>query len=359
MTDSVFIIAEAGVNHNGSQDIAFELVDAAAAAGADAVKFQTFRTDKVVTAAAPKAVYQSANTGEGGSQIDMIRKLELGDDVFSRLAKHAAARNIEFMSTPFDLESLRFLVCDLGMRRLKIPSGEITNAFILLEAARTGLPLIVSTGMSTLDEIEAALAVIAFGLIRREDTPLLSKCRAALASPEGQQVLKEKVTLLHCTTEYPAPISDTNLRAMQTMREQFGLPVGFSDHTNGVAVAIAAAALGAVAIEKHFTLDRTLPGPDHRASLEPGELKAMVDGIRAASAALGSPEKAPTPSEMPNIPIARRSLVASRAIRKGETIDATMVDAKRPGGGLSPMLAWSLIGTPAKRDFVKDEKLEA
>lgn len=359
MADRVFVIAEAGVNHNGSPERAFALVDAAAAAGADAVKFQTFRTDKVVTAAAPKAAYQAANTGAGGQQIDMIRKLELGDEVFRRLAAHAASRNIEFMSTPFDLESLRFLAgADMGLRRLKVPSGEITNALLLLEAARTGLPLIVSTGMSTLDEIEAALGVIAFGLTRTNETPSLAKCRAAFASAAGQAALKEKVTLLHCTTEYPAPLADVNLRAMATMREHFGLPVGYSDHTEGIAVPIAAAALGAVAIEKHFTLDRALPGPDHRASLEPDELKAMVEGIRAAAESLGAAQKAPAPSERPNIPIARRSLVAARPIRKGELFDAAMIDAKRPGGGLSPMLAWSLIGTPAKRDFAQDEKLE-
>jgi N-acetylneuraminate synthase len=360
VAEHVFVIAEAGVNHNGSAERAFELVDAAAAAGADAVKFQTFRTDKVVTLAAPKAAYQATNTGEGGSQIDMIRQLELGDEVFRRLATHAAQRNIEFMSTPFDLDSLRFLAgSDIGLRRLKVPSGEITNALLLLEAARTGLPLIVSTGMSTLDEIEEALAVIAFGFTRVNEAPSLEKCRAAFASPAGRAALKEKVTLLHCTTEYPAPLADVNLRAMETMRAAFGLPVGYSDHTQGIAVPIAAAALGAVAIEKHFTLDRALPGPDHRASLEPGELKAMVEGVRAASASLGVPEKTPTPSEKPNIPIARRSLVAARAIKKGEVFDAAMIDAKRPGGGLSPMRAWSLIGTRAKRDFAKDEALEA
>jgi N-acetylneuraminate synthase len=250
VADRVFVIAEAGVNHNGSPEMAFRLVDAAAAAGADAVKFQTFRAEKVVTAAAPKAAYQAVNTGEDGTQIDMIRKLELGDDTFRRLAAHAAARNIEFMSTPFDLESLRFLAGrDIGLRRLKIPSGEITNALLLLEAARTGMPLIVSTGMSTLDDIEAALGVIAFGLTRRNEAPSLGKCRAAFASPAGQAALRENVRLLHCTTEYPAPLEDVNLHAMATMRERFGLPVGYSDHTKGIAVPIAAAALGAVVIE--------------------------------------------------------------------------------------------------------------
>ncbi len=360
MTDRVFVIAEAGVNHNGSAEMALALIDAAADAKADAVKFQTFRTDKVVTAMAPKAAYQATNTGEGGSQIGMIRKLELGDEVFLRLAAHAAQCGIEFMSTPFDLESLRFLAGrDIGLRRLKVPSGEITNALLLLEAARTGLPLIVSTGMSTLDEIESALGVLAFGLTRANETPSLDKCRAAFASPAGQAALREKVTLLHCTTEYPAPFGDVNLRAMATMRDRFGLAVGYSDHTEGTAIPVAAAALGAVVIEKHFTLDRSLPGPDHRASLEPADLKAMVGGIRAASAALGSPEKAPTPSEVPNIAIARRSLVAARAIRRGELFEAEMIDAKRPGGGLSPMLAWSLIGTHAKRDFAKDDPLES
>lgn len=360
MSASVFIIAEAGVNHNGSPDMAFALVDAAAAAGADAVKFQTFRASHVVTAAGTKAAYQVANTGEGGGQMEMIRKLELDNDTFRRLAAHSAARGIEFMSTPFDIESLHFLIGDgIGLRRLKVPSGEITNALLLLEAGRANLPLIVSTGMSTIEEIEEALGVIAFGLVRGNKVPSLAKCRFAFSSNEGQRALKEKVTLLHCTTEYPVPFEDVNLRAMATLRGRFQLPVGFSDHTRGIAVPIAAAALGAIMIEKHFTLDRSLLGPDHKASLEPAELKAMVDGVRATSAALGSSEKKPAPSEIPNMAIARRSLVAARAIKNGEIFDASMIDAKRPAGGLSPMRVWDLVGTPAKRDFAKDEPLEA
>jgi N-acetylneuraminate synthase len=358
MNDRVFIIAEAGVNHNGSLDTALRLVDTAAEAGADAVKFQTFRSESVVTAAATKAEYQAANTGEGGSQLDMIRKLELGEEDFCRLAAHAGTRGIEFMSTPFDSDSMRFLVSRTGLKRLKIPSGEITNGPFLLEAARLGLPLIVSTGMSTMAEVEMALGVLAFGLAGGDDAASLEAFRAAYDRPENQSAFAEKVTLLHCTTEYPAPLGDVNLRAMATMQAHFGLPVGYSDHTEGIAVPIAAAALGAPVIEKHFTLDRTLPGPDHRASLEPDELKAMIEGIRAVSAALGSPQKQPAPSELANIPIARRSLVAARAIGKGETFDMSMLAAKRPGTGLSPMEAFALVGSQAQRDYAPDEPIE-
>lgn len=347
------------MNHNGSLDMAFRLIDSAAEAGADAVKFQTFKAEKVMTATAPKAAYQIANVGEGGSQIEMIRKLQLDEANFCKLAVHAAASNVEFMSTPFDLDSLQFLVREVGIRRLKIPSGEITNVFLLLGAARSKLPLIVSTGMSTLGDIEAALDVLAFGLVQPDATPSADSVRGASNRPAGRAALMEKVTLLHCTTEYPSPVKDTNLRAMQTMRAKFNLPVGFSDHTSGIAIPVAAAALGATVIEKHFTLDRSLPGPDHSASLEPAELKTMVKFVRNSVAALGRPEKTPAPSELKNIPIVRRSLVAALSIRRGETIDMSMLDAKRPGTGLSPMRVFDIVGTKAKRDYAPDEAIES
>ncbi len=347
------------MNHNGSLDMALRLIDCAAEAAADAVKFQTFKAEKVVTAAAPRAAYQIANVGEDGSQIELIRNLQLDESDFYKLAAHAAACNIEFMSTPFDLESLQFLVHEIGIRRLKIPSGEITNIFLLLGAARSKLPLIVSTGMCTLDDIEAALDVLAFGLVQPNVAPSANRIWGASTSAAGRAALMEKVTLLHCTTEYPSPVEDTNLRAMQTMRDKFNLPVGYSDHTSGIAIPVAAAALGATVIEKHFTLDRSLPGPDHPASLEPTELKSMVQFVRKSAAALGRSEKLPAPSELKNIPIARRSLVAARSIRHGETLDLSMLDAKRPGTGLSPMRIFDIVGTKAKRDYAPDEAIES
>lgn len=359
LTDDVFIIAEAGVNHNGSLDMALRLVDAAAAAGADAVKFQTFRAESVVTADADKAEYQATNTGKGGTQLDMIRELELGQDEFRKIAEHAISCGIQFMSTPFDEESMQFLVRDIGLSQLKIPSGEITNGPFLLAAANTGLPLIVSSGMSTLDEITTALGVLAFGYLASDEKPSLEAFKSAYALPAGRALLKRNVVLLHCTTQYPAPVAEVNLRAMVEMREYFDLEVGYSDHTQGFAVPIAAAALGAPVIEKHFTLDNDLPGPDHRASLEPHDLAAMVDGIRRASLALGSPDKKPVASELANLSVARRSLVAARKIRKGEVFDMSMIAAKRPGTGLSPMEAFNLVGTIALRDYEPDEMITA
>ena len=353
-----FIVAEAGVNHNGSLEMARRLVEVAAEAGADAVKFQTFTAEKVVTAAAPKADYQRATTESGESQLEMIRKLELDNEAFRALAEHAAARGIEFMSTPFDIDAVGFLADTIGVKRLKLPSGEITNGPLLLAAARTGKPIILSTGMSTLDDVRAALAILAFGYARPDDVPSRAAFEAARESVEGQSALREKVVLLHCTTEYPAPFAEVNLRAMDTMAQTFGLPVGYSDHTLGIEVAVAVVARGAVVVEKHFTLDRGLPGPDHAASLEPDELTAMVREIRNVEAALGSPVKAPTPSEAKNMAIARRSLVAARDIHTGETFDAASLTAKRPGTGVSPMAYWDVVGRVARRDFRRDEMIE-
>lgn len=337
-----YVIAEAGVNHNGSVDRALEMIDRAAEAGADAVKFQTFRSTEVISRHAVKAEYQQRTTGADESQLDMVRALELDVAAHHRLHAHCAQRGIQFLSTPFDLPSVQVLQ-SLGVPRLKVPSGEITNPLLLRAMAATGLPLIVSTGMSTLAEVEAALTII------------VTQWGHSYVSDEAQRLLRERVTLLHCTTEYPAPLDTVNLRAMGTLAAAFGLPVGYSDHTQGIAVPIAAVALGATLIEKHFTLDRTLPGPDHVASLEPDEMTAMVNGIRAAEQALGSFRKVPSPVELKNIPIARKSLVAARAIRKGEAFTAENLTAKRPGSGISAMRYDEWLGRIADRDYEADD----
>jgi len=349
------IIAEAGVNHNGSIKMARQLIDVAAEAGADVVKFQTFKADKVVSKYAPKAAYQKQATAKSESQLEMVRKLELDESAHRKLQEHCRRRGIEFLSTPFDFESVDLLARKLKLRRLKIPSGEITNGPYLLHVARTGKPVILSTGMSTLGEIEKALGVLAFGYLSKTNKPSLEKFQKAYASAKGRKVLREKVSLLHCTTEYPAPFDEVNLRAMETMRNAFGLPVGLSDHTTGIAVPIAAVAMGAAIIEKHFTLDRNLPGPDHKASLEPDELEAMVTAIRNVELAFGQDQKRPTVSEMQNKDVARKSLVAATGIRKGEIFSPSNLTMKRPGQGISPMQYWKLIGKAAKKDYDTDE----
>lgn len=351
----VYIIAEAGVNHNGSVEMAKQLVDAAANAGADAVKFQTFKAERLVSKFAQKADYQKRTTDAEESQFAMIKRLELDVDTHHILQQYCSEWKIEFLSTPFDIDSVDLLT-GLGVSRLKVPSGEITNAPLLLKVARTGLPLILSTGMSTLGEVEQALAVLAFGYSGGEH-PSRRAFAEAYTSPEAQTKLRENVTLLHCTTEYPTPFGDVNLRAMDTLHAAFGLPVGYSDHTEGIAVPIAAVARGAKLIEKHFTLDRTLPGPDHKASLEPDELTAMVRSIRDIEKALGNPRKAPAVSEVKNMDIARKSLVAARNIEKGETFTADNLTVKRPGSGRSPMDYWEVLGMPAERAYREDETI--
>lgn len=353
---AVLIIAEAGVNHNGSLERALAMVDAAAAAGADVVKFQTFRAGEVISRKAPKAQYQVASTGSAESQLEMVRKLELTEADHRALLARARQRGITFLSTPFDLPSVRFLARELALPTLKIGSGEITNAPLLLEAARAKPRVILSTGMSTLAEVAAALGVLAFGFTAPADArPEREAFQAAFASEAGKAALRDRVSLLHCTTEYPAPDAEANLRAMATLEREFGLPVGLSDHSTGGHIAIAAAALGARIIEKHFTLDRGLPGPDHAASLEPAELAGLVKAIRSVEAALGDGIKRPTPSEAKNLPIARKSLVAARAIRAGETFSTANLTTKRPGDGRSPFDYWSLLGTSAKRGYEEDD----
>jgi N-acetylneuraminate synthase len=356
---STIIIAEAGVNHNGSIDLALRLIDAAAEAGADMVKFQTFRSQELVSRYAAKAEYQQRTTDAAESQLEMLRRLELGVPEHERMVHHCLERGIKFLSTPFDSTSAALLVQRFGLATLKIASGEITNGPLLLQMARTGRKLILSTGMSTLGEVEAALGMLAFGFLDEERTPSSrDEFAEAFASNSGQAALQERVSLLHCTTEYPAPYADVNLRAMDTLRIAFGLPVGLSDHTPGTTVPIAAVARGAELIEKHFTLDRELPGPDHAASLEPDELASMVRQIRATEAALGDGHKRPVPSERNNINVARKCLVARTQIRVGEAFTPTNLGAKRAGGGISPLLYWDWLGKRATRDYAIDEPIE-
>lgn len=325
----VFIIAEAGVNHNGSLDLALRLIDAAKASGADAVKFQTFRADLLATRSAQKAPYQERTTASGESQFEMLKRLELDASAHQRLLDHSRQAGIQFLSSPFDMQSADLLAA-LGVPLFKVPSGEITNLPFLEHLARKGRPLILSTGMSTLGEVEEAVRVI-------------------------QSAGSQQLTLLHCVTEYPAPYPEVNLRAMQTLKTAFGLPVGYSDHTPGIDIAIAAAALGAEVIEKHFTLDRSLPGPDHAASLEPGELQHMVAAIRNVEAALGTGIKAPAPCELPNLAVARKSVVAARSLPAGHQLATGDLDIKRPGNGIAPKLLPALIGRTLRSGVAKDE----
>ena len=352
----IFIIAEAGVNHNGSLGLALELVRTAAAAGADAVKFQSFRAEKLATSLAPKAGYQVETTGGRESQLEMLARLELTEEAHREIVGCCREAGIEFMSTPFDHESLALLL-DLGVSRLKIPSGEITNAPLLLDMAKTNLPLIVSTGMCSLGDIETALGVLAFGLLRTGEQPSAAAFEQAYSSVQGQSVLKDKIILLHCTTQYPTPYEDVNLRAMDTLAKAFSLRVGYSDHTLGIVVPIAAAARGAVVIEKHFTLDKSLPGPDHRASLEPDELKAMVRAVRNIEQALGSGVKKASPSELENKAVVRKSLVAAKNIQSGDTFSPQNLTCKRPGTGISPMRYFDFLGRTAARNYHKDEMI--
>lgn len=350
------IIAEAGVNHNGSVDLAKQLIDQAAKAGADAVKFQTFRADKGISRRAPKAEYQIHNTGADESQYEMVKKLELTEEDHLVLVQQCRERKISFLSTPFDLDSVDVLE-RLKVPKYKVASGEITNAPLLLKVARTGKPIVLSTGMCTLGDIETGLGIIAFGYLYPDRKPSLAAFRDAYCSEMGRQALKDKVSLLHCTTEYPARFADVNLRAMDTLTAAFGLPVGLSDHTMGISVAIAAAARGAAILEKHFTLDQNLPGPDHKASIEPYELRNLVESVRQIEEALGSPEKLPAPVELATTQIVRKSLVAAKPVKLGELFCEDNIGIKRPETGLAPAFYWELIGRMADRDYQEDEPI--
>lgn len=354
-----YIIAEAGVNHNGDIKLAKQLIDVAAEAGANAVKFQTFNAEQLVSRHAPKAEYQARNTDRAESQFEMIRKLELTEADHEVLIAHAQTRGITFLSTPFDIQSLHLLTKRFGLQTIKIPSGEITNAPFLLAISRASQQVILSTGMSTLAEVEAALGVLAFGFIEpATTTPQRGDFERTFATEVGQQALRHRVTLLHCTTEYPAPFDEVNLYAMDTLTAAFGLKVGYSDHTSGIHVSLAAVARGGRVIEKHFTLDRDLPGPDHKASLEPNELRQLVHQIREIEQALGNGIKCPTVSEWKNRDAARKSLVAAKAIKVGEILVAEDLICKRPGTGASPTLYWQMLGQTATRSYVDDEALD-
>lgn len=355
---AVFVIAEAGVNHNGSLDLALKLVDAAAACGADAVKFQTFKAESLVAPDAPKADYQIRNTNAQGSQFDMLKRLELDEAAHVELLKRCQERGIGFLSSPFDEGSLDFLSDRLGLGVIKLGSGEITNGPLLLAAGRKTKHVILSTGMSEEGEIEDALAVLAFAMTSEPGAkPSRSAFKAAYSSPQGQTQLRARVTLLHCTTDYPADPKDANLKAIPAMAERFNLRVGFSDHTPGIAVSLGAVALGAVVVEKHLTLDKSLPGPDHKASLDPDAFKNLVDGVRLIETSLGDGVKRCMPSEAANRKIARKSLAALCAIAKGESYDETNIGALRPGEGLSPMLFWDMLGKAAPTDIPAKGKL--
>jgi N-acetylneuraminate synthase len=356
---AVTLIAEVGVNHDGRLDRGLELIDVAADCGVDVVKFQFFRADLLATPQAPQAAYQKASAVSDENQFAMLKRLELAPEAFLDLAERCRERNVSFLCTPFDGGSLRYLVDKVGVGRLKMASGEITNGPLLLEAAQTGLPVILSTGMSTLAEVETALAVMAFGYVQPDNpTRDWETFRAAFASDAGQHALRAKVTLLHCTSEYPAPPAEANLRAIDALAHKFDIPVGLSDHTPGISISLAAVARGAVVIEKHFTLDRALSGPDHRASLDPIDLRNLVIAVREVESALGSGVKQPTASELPNLPVVRKSLVALSPIRTGEVFTKENVGARRPGGGRSPMRWWETLGVVAGRDYQAGEALE-
>jgi N-acetylneuraminate synthase len=357
VTDPVLIIAEAGVNHNGSLDMAKRLIEVAADAGADVVKFQTFKAELLATSKAFKASYQVINTKEDGGQLEMLRALEISLDDHLILLEHCKQCGIKFMSTGFDYESLHFLGT-LNMPAIKIPSGDITCAPLLLKAAQMRQRILVSSGMSTLADLEKALSLLSWGLLNDRSPSNQDEIDLCFFSEEGRDALKRHVTILHCVTQYPAPADSVNLRAMDTIAQAFGLPVGYSDHTMGIEMSLAAVARGAVVIEKHFTLNRNLPGPDHLASLEPEELKSLVSGIRNIEVGLGRTEKLPAATEQPNRVIARRSIVARHAIEKDEVLRLEMLDCKRPGTGISPMNIWSLLGSRAIRKFDPDEQIE-
>lgn len=354
--EQVLIIAEAGVNHNGDEKLAFDLVDAAIAAGADIVKFQTFKAKNLVTESADLAEYQKSNGVKAQSQYEMLKKLELSFDAHIKLVEYCKEQGISFLSTAFDFESLDFLVNVLHLPMLKIPSGEITNAPFLLAHAHSGKPLIMSTGMSSLAEVKQALGVVAFGLINVKNKTLdrvvcKNDFEQAFESLLGQQLLKEQVTLLHCTTDYPANPKDINLKAMDTLNSHFAVNVGYSDHSEGIVIPIAAVAKGACVIEKHFTLDKNLPGPDHRASLAPGELKLMVDSIRIVQSALGNGIKKAVNAENKNKLVVRKSLVAANKIKKGDLFTINNLQIKRPGTGRSPYEYWDVLDTVATQHY--------
>ena len=356
-TDRVYIIAEAGVNHNGDRALAFALVDAAADAGADAVKFQTFDASKLASSSVAKAAYQKKSTDEAESQLSMLKKLELPREWHAELKSYAEAKGIDFLSTAFDTDSLDFLNT-LGMPLFKVPSGELTNGPLLWKFASTGKKLVLSTGMATLAEVEQALAIVTHALAFTDEPKNMDEVWRYWGSREGRQRLIGHVALLHCTSQYPTPWGEVNLRAMDTLASAFGLEVGYSDHTEGSLISIAAVARGARIIEKHFTLDRSMPGPDHLASLEPHELKAMVSDIRALQQALGDGVKAPQESEWDTRRAARQQVVAARQIEQDEILTREHLTTARSGQGMAPTALWELVVSRASRSYSVGENIE-
>lgn len=352
-----YIIAEAGVNHNGQEALAIELIEKIKESGADAVKFQLFQASNLTTAHAPQADYQIQNTAKKHSQYEMLQSLELSLATFKKLKMHADACGIDFIVTPFDVASLHFLANELELPILKISSGDITHGPLLLAAARTKAKIIISSGMCTLSEIEQALKVLAFGMIESHANPTQSLLDDHYASFNANALLQQSVKLLHCTSEYPAPFEDVNLKAMDTLHAAFGLPVGFSDHTVGIEIPIAAVAKGAKVIEKHVTLDKNLPGPDHLASLDIAELKQMVQAIRHVEMAMGDGRKYPRSSEKKNMLMVRRALVANQAINQGEHFSKDNLAIKRHTGGISPMQYWEWLGKQSTKNYIKDEAI--
>ena len=347
------VIAEAGVNHNGDENLAFELIDIAKSAGADIVKFQLFQAEKLTTHKAELAEYQKKNipTDELHSQYDMLKKLELSPSVFLRLADYCSIQGIEFLSTAFDADSLNFLVDDIGIKKLKIASGELTNAPFLLDHAKTGLDIILSTGMSTLNEIEEALGVLAFGYLNLKGYPSKAATSDIMKSNEAREIISKRITLMHCTSAYPAPIDQLNLHAMQSLCNEFKTRIGYSDHSTGTLISPIAVAMGASVIEKHFTISKDMIGPDHQASLEPNELLRMIVDIRSTEKALGQHDKAPTSEEKKNLLIARKSIVASTLIQRGDTFSNANLCIKRPGSGMQPIKIWDLLGKYSENKY--------
>jgi len=358
MNKPVFIIAEAGVNHNGSLDMALELVDCAAAAAADAIKFQTFNANKLVTRNAPKADYQKRSTDANESQLDMLLSLQLSKADHRAIIDRCADREIQFLSTPFDHDSLSLLTETLGLSQIKLGSGELTNAPLLWDVGRAGVEVILSTGMGTLSEVEQALGVLALAMTNPDLQPSRRAFAEALTDPIAWTLLQDRVTLQHCTTEYPAAAEDTNLRVMDTLTQAFGLKVGYSDHTDGNAISLAAVARGACIIEKHFTLSRDLPGPDHAASLDPSKLANLVAEIRTVERAIGTGIKQPSAAERANRPVARKSLIAARDLPEGHVLKLADVEVKRPGDGRTPMEYWEVVGSVLNRSLAEGEAID-
>jgi N-acetylneuraminate synthase len=353
----VYVIAEAGVNHNGSFALACELIDQAADAGANAIKFQTFNAKKLVSHLAPKADYQRRTTAAGETQFEMLSKLELPREWHHKLKNQAHERGIEFLSTAFDEDSLDFLET-LDMPFYKVPSGELTNGPLLWKFARQRRPLVVSTGMATLSEVELALAVISHAFNTDAEPAHVDEIWQGWSRPDWRQSLQDQITLLHCTSQYPTPMHEVNLKAMDTLLHAFNLPVGYSDHTSGILIPLIAVARGAVLIEKHFTLDRTMPGPDHQASLEPNELELMIQEIRTIEVALGDGAKCPTVSEWNTRKAARQQVIVTRDTRQGECFAREDLSTARCGNGLPPSELWGLVGQPALREYVASEPLD-